>query len=48
MLVIESRLNITPDTLSRVFSDLSRLNLIEVKGRTIRIPDVKVLREHDL
>jgi CRP-like cAMP-binding protein len=47
-LVIASRLNLTPETLSRVFSDLSRLNLIEVKGRTIAIPDVKVLREHDL
>ncbi len=47
-LVIASRLNLTPETLSRVFSDLSRLNLIEVRGRTIAIPDVKVLREHDL
>lgn len=47
-LIIASRLNLTPETLSRVFSDLSRHGLIEVKGRTILIPDLHRLREFEL
>ncbi|MCK9285201.1 MAG: Crp/Fnr family transcriptional regulator [Rhodocyclaceae bacterium] len=47
-LVIASRLNLTPETLSRVLHDLSRNQLIEVDGRTIRIPSVRRLREFDV
>ena len=42
--VIASRLNLTPETLSRVLHDLSEDGLLEVHGRSIRIPDVRLLR----
>lgn len=46
--VIASRLNLTPETLSRVFNDLSHQNLIAVHGKQITIHDVQRLREFDL
>lgn len=38
--VIASRLNLTPEHFSRILHELSAAKLIEVDGRTIRIPDV--------
>ena len=46
--VIASRLNLTPETLSRIFHDLSANGLIAVSGKQITINDVKRLREFDL
>jgi CRP-like cAMP-binding protein len=46
--VIASRLNLTPETLSRIFHDLSADGLINVSGKQITINDVKRLREFDL
>ena len=46
--VIASRLNLTPETLSRIFHDLSNASLIEVHGRQITVPDLVRLREYDL
>ncbi|MDP1609916.1 MAG: Crp/Fnr family transcriptional regulator [Sulfuritalea sp.] len=46
--VIASRLNLTPETLSRIFHDLSTNGLISVSGKQITINDVKRLREFDL
>lgn len=46
--VIASRLNLTPETLSRIFHDLSNAGLIEVHGRQITVPDLVRLREYDL
>ncbi|MCF8197218.1 MAG: Crp/Fnr family transcriptional regulator [Sulfuritalea sp.] len=46
--VIASRLNLTPETLSRIFHDLSTNHLIEVSGKKITINDVARLREFDL
>ena len=46
--VIASRLNLTPETLSRIFHDLSSNGLINVSGKQITINDVKRLREFDL
>lgn len=46
--VIASRLNLTPETLSRIFHDLSGDGLINVSGKQITINDVKRLREFDL
>ncbi len=46
-LVIASRLNLTPETFSRILADLSQHRLIEVQGRTIRIPDLDRLRGFD-
>jgi CRP-like cAMP-binding protein len=46
--VIASRLNLTPETLSRIFHDLSADGLISVSGKQITINDVKRLREFDL
>ena len=46
--VIASRLNLTPETLSRIFHDLSANGLIGVSGKQITINDVKRLREFDL
>jgi CRP-like cAMP-binding protein len=46
--LIASRLNLTPETLSRVFNDLSHQNLISVHGKQITINDVQRLREFDL
>jgi len=46
--VIASRLNLTPETLSRVLHDLSEAGLIEVHGRQIRVPNLRRLRQFDL
>lgn len=46
--VIASRLNLTPETLSRIFHDLAEAKLITVQGREITIHDLKRLREYDL
>jgi CRP-like cAMP-binding protein len=46
--VIASRLNLTPETLSRIFHDLSTNGLIGVSGKQITINDVNRLREFDL
>lgn len=46
--VIASRLNLTPETLSRIFHDLSTNGLIGVSGKQITINDVTRLREFDL
>lgn len=46
--VIASRLNLTPETLSRIFHDLSANGLIGVSGKNITINDVRRLREFDL
>lgn len=43
--VIASRLNLTPETLSRVFHDLTENKLIEVQGRKIVVPSLRKLRE---
>jgi CRP-like cAMP-binding protein len=46
--VIASRLNLTPETLSRIFHDLAEAKLISVQGRQITIHDLRRLREFDL
>lgn len=46
--VLASRLNLTPETFSRILHDLSHAGLIEVHGRNITIPDLQRLRAHDL
>ncbi|MCG3200171.1 MAG: Global nitrogen regulator [Gammaproteobacteria bacterium] len=45
-LIIASRLNVTPETLSRVQHDLIEAGLISVQGRHIVIHDVRRLREY--
>jgi CRP-like cAMP-binding protein len=45
-LIIASRLNVTPETLSRVQHDLVEAGLIAVQGRHIVIHDVRRLREY--
>lgn len=45
--VIASLLNLTPETLSRIFHDLSDSGLIEVRGKQIKVPDLRLLREVD-
>lgn len=45
--VIASLLNLTPETLSRIFHDLSDSGLIEVRGKQITIRAVSKLREVD-
>lgn len=47
-LVIASRLNLTPETLSRVLHDLAAHGLISVQGRTIQVASVKQLQQFDL
>ncbi len=42
--VIASRLNMTPEHFSRILHDLSASGLIEVNGRSVRIPDLEKLR----
>jgi CRP/FNR family transcriptional regulator, dissimilatory nitrate respiration regulator len=42
---IASRLNLTPEHFSRVLHDLSVAGLIEVDGKTIRVPDMQRLRD---
>lgn len=46
--IIASRLNLTPETLSRIFHDLVSAGLIEVLGKQIAIHNLKHLREYDL
>jgi len=46
--VIASRLNLTPETLSRVFHDLAEAGLISVHGKAITIHDQGQLRQFDL
>ena len=46
--VIASRLNLTPETLSRIFHDLAVNGLIGVSGKQITIKDARRLREFDL
>ena len=41
--IIASRLNLTPETLSRILHSLSEAGLIIVRGRQITIPDVERL-----
>lgn len=45
--VIASRLNLTPETLSRIFSQLSHDNLITVSGRDVTIHDADRLRNYE-
>lgn len=44
--VIASRLNITPETFSRVLRDLSEAGLISVSGKRVIVLDVEGLRSH--
>ena len=46
--VIASRLNLSPETLSRIFAELSRTGLIDVDGRTVKVSAVTQLREYGL
>ncbi|GAB2180455.1 Crp/Fnr family transcriptional regulator [Denitratisoma sp. agr-D3] len=46
--IIASRLNLTPETLSRIFSELSGRSLIEVQGRNVKILDARRLREFEV
>jgi CRP-like cAMP-binding protein len=39
--VIASRLNLTPETLSRIFHDLAAAKLITVHGKHVTVHDVK-------
>ena len=45
--VIASRLSLTPETLSRIFHELSDMGLISVHGKHIVIHDIARLAEHD-
>ena len=45
--VLASRLSLTPETLSRIFHDLSNSGLISVQGRQITIHDLQRLREFE-
>ena len=42
--VIASRLNMTPEHFSRILHELGSAGLIEIQGRTVRIPDLARLR----
>lgn len=46
--IIASRLNLTPETLSRIFHDLADADLISVQGKQITINNLRRLREYDL
>jgi len=46
--VIASRLNLSPETLSRIFAELSRAGLIDVDGRAVKVSAVTQLREYGL
>lgn len=46
--VVASRLNLTPETLSRIFNDLTCAGLIRVRGRAIVIHALARLREYAL
>lgn len=43
---IASRLNLTPETLSRIFADLSQAGLIHVHGKHVKLLDPKRLAEY--
>ena len=43
--IIASRLNITPETFSRMLHDLASNGLIQIKGRDITILDIDLLRK---
>ncbi|MCZ4305140.1 Crp/Fnr family transcriptional regulator [Zoogloeaceae bacterium G21618-S1] len=45
--IIASRLNLTPETLSRIFHDLSDVGLITVQGKHIALHDVNKLRNYE-
>lgn len=45
--LIASRLNLTPETFSRILRDLEEASLIEVQGKQIRINNLRRLREYD-
>lgn len=45
--IIASRLNLTPETLSRIFHDLSANNLISVQGKQITLLDVDKLSHYE-
>lgn len=45
--IIASRLNLTPETLSRILHDLAEAKLIEMQGKRITISDLQHLREYD-
>ena len=42
---IASRLNLTPEHFSRILHDLAASGLIEVQGKSIRVPDMQRLRD---
>ena len=44
-LTIASRLNLTPEHFSRILHDLAASGLIEVQGKSIRVPDMQRLRD---
>jgi CRP-like cAMP-binding protein len=44
---IASRLNLTPETLSRIFNDLSTHRLITVQGKQITLHDLDKLRHYE-
>lgn len=46
--IIASRLNLTPETLSRIFHDLAEAKLIGVQGKQITINNPCQLREYDI
>jgi CRP-like cAMP-binding protein len=46
--VVASRLNLTPETLSRILHDLTNEGLIEMQGRRIHIPHPEPLRLYDI
>jgi CRP-like cAMP-binding protein len=45
--VIASRLNLTPETLSRIFHELSQAQLITVQGKHITLHDVEKLSHYE-
>lgn len=45
--IIASRLNLTPETLSRILHDLAEAKLIGMKGKHISISNLQRLREYD-
>ncbi|MHB1233282.1 MAG: Crp/Fnr family transcriptional regulator [Burkholderiales bacterium] len=45
--IIASRLNLTPETFSRILHQLTEAGLIQVDGRRITIPDIEALRQYD-